>query len=158
MIQTIDKVSDKHSAFVSFLLLNGLNATKAYQSAYPDCSYDTARTNGSMLLANTNIKAEISRQQAEMIKITGYSKQQAHQDLMDDRQLARDQKQPSAAISADSQLIRLYGMDQVAGSESDEQRILDEVKSIQARKIAEQIVLNANKPKHIESKEIKNEV
>ena len=69
--------------------------------------------NSTKLFKRPDVLAEIKRQQAELIKKTGYSKEQAHQDLMDDRQLARDQRQPSAAISADSQLIRLYGMDQI---------------------------------------------
>jgi phage terminase small subunit len=40
------------------------NATKAYQKAY-DCAYTTAMVNGSGLLRNTKVKAEIDRLKAE---------------------------------------------------------------------------------------------
>jgi hypothetical protein len=65
------------------------------------------------LYERPDVLTEIKRQELDLIKKTGYSKEQATQDLIDDRQLARDLNQPSAAISANSQLIRLYGMDQM---------------------------------------------
>ncbi len=141
-------------ALVTAFLLNDSDKGAAMR----DIGYsENYSTNGhcAKLFDRADVKTEIRRQRVELIKKTGYSKEQAHQDLIDDRRLARDQKQPSAAISADSQLIRLYGMDQVDGSSTAEQRILSEINSAQAKLIAEQIVLNANRPKLIESKEIK---
>jgi phage terminase small subunit len=35
------------------------NATRSYMRAYPHCSYETAKANGSKLLTNTNVKARI---------------------------------------------------------------------------------------------------
>ncbi len=102
-------------ALVTAYLVNNRNkALAAIEIGYSQ----TYAKNGdcALLFERDDVKAELRRQEVELIKITGYSKEQAHQDLMDDRQLARDQKQPSAAISADSQLIRLYGMDQQATS------------------------------------------
>ena len=40
----------------------GLNATQSYLKAYPEAAYNTARTEGSKLLANPNIKNYIDEQ------------------------------------------------------------------------------------------------
>ena len=142
--------------FLNYWFINGHNALKAYQEVHPKASNETAKVNGCRILTKANIKAEIKRQELELLEKTGYSKEQAHQDLIDDRQLARDRGQPSAAISADSQLIRLYGMDQMADV-SDEKRVYDENRQLQAAIIAALVVANANQPKLIESKEIEDE-
>lgn len=42
-----------------------LNATQSYLKAYPEASYDTAKTEGSRLLTKPNIKAYISEQMAK---------------------------------------------------------------------------------------------
>ena len=42
-----------------------LNATQSYLKAYPEATYNTARTEGSKLLANPNIKAYIDEQMAK---------------------------------------------------------------------------------------------
>jgi len=54
-----DELTEKQKLFCIYYIEN-FNATKAYQRAY-DCSYDTARTEGSKNLAKPNIKAEIDR-------------------------------------------------------------------------------------------------
>jgi len=50
-------LNDKQSLFVAYYV-KCWNATKAYQKAY-GCAYSTARTEGSRLLANPNIREEI---------------------------------------------------------------------------------------------------
>ena len=52
-------LNDKQKQFC-LLYLKYFNATKAYKEAY-GCSYATANTNGSALLADTRIKEELSR-------------------------------------------------------------------------------------------------
>ena len=42
-----------------------LNATQSYLKAYPEATYNTARTEGSKLLANPNIKNYIDEQMAK---------------------------------------------------------------------------------------------
>lgn len=42
-----------------------LNATQSYLKAYPEASYDTAKTEGSRLLTKPNIKAYINEQMAK---------------------------------------------------------------------------------------------
>ena len=53
------ELTDKQRLFC-ILYVKCFNATKAYQKAY-GCSYETALTNGSVLLGNTRIKNEILR-------------------------------------------------------------------------------------------------
>lgn len=53
------ELTDKQKAFVlEYLRIS--NATQAYINVY-DCAYQTAKTNGSILLTNTNIQNEIKR-------------------------------------------------------------------------------------------------
>jgi phage terminase small subunit len=49
------------------------NATRAYQAAYPDSSYDSANANGSRLLVNDSIKAYIEEIQKDIAKLAGIS-------------------------------------------------------------------------------------
>lgn len=51
----IDKLSPKNKEFLLNYILLGRNATKAYKKTFPKSNYDTCRTNGSKLLAKTNI-------------------------------------------------------------------------------------------------------
>lgn len=63
-LSDIQSADDKRKQFC-LLYLKYYNATKAYQKTY-DCSYETARTNGPALLANTRIKKllnELNQQQ-----------------------------------------------------------------------------------------------
>ena len=49
------------------------NGTRAYQVAYPSCSYDTAKVNASKLLTNTNILSYIEEIQQDIKKLAGVS-------------------------------------------------------------------------------------
>lgn len=53
----MSKLNKKQKAFADYYI-ESLNATESYVKAY-ECSYNTARTNGARLLANTNIKKYI---------------------------------------------------------------------------------------------------
>jgi phage terminase small subunit len=57
----------KHRRFVDAYFRLALNATDAYADAYPKASRETARRNGSMLLTNTDIRAEIDRRFSEQV-------------------------------------------------------------------------------------------
>jgi phage terminase small subunit len=61
-----DELTDKQRLFCMFYL-KYFNATKAYQKAY-DCTYLTARVEGSRNLAKPNIKKEIGRMKEEQAK------------------------------------------------------------------------------------------
>ena len=53
-------LSGPHQKFAEGIA-KGLNATQAYQEAYPKASYDSARTRGADLFANVDIQAEVDR-------------------------------------------------------------------------------------------------
>ena len=61
---TKSKLSKSQKIFADEYLID-LNATQSYLKAYPEATYNTARTEGSKLLANPNIKAYIDEQMAK---------------------------------------------------------------------------------------------
>ncbi|MCT4382775.1 terminase [Leuconostoc suionicum] len=63
------ELTDKQKTFVlEYLRIS--NATQAYINVY-DCTYQTAKTNGSTLLTNTNIQHEIKRLRKAKLKELG---------------------------------------------------------------------------------------
>lgn len=76
-----DELTDKQRLFISYYL-KYWNATKAYQKAY-GCDYDTARTNGSRLLANAHISEEVKRARDEIFAESFLSSQAIIQKYMD---------------------------------------------------------------------------
>ena len=63
------ELTDRQKAFVlEYLRIS--NATQAYINVY-DCTYQTAKTNGSTLLTNTNIQHEIKRLRKAKLKELG---------------------------------------------------------------------------------------
>lgn len=60
-----DELTDKQRLFCMYYT-KYWNATKAYQKAY-ECNYQTANVNGSRLLVNASIKAEINRIKEERL-------------------------------------------------------------------------------------------
>lgn len=60
-----DDLNDAHWRFVLSYVAT-LNATQAYLSAYPGCSYATARANSYKLLTNTHIQAAIKAEQDDL--------------------------------------------------------------------------------------------
>ncbi|MEI8390609.1 MAG: terminase small subunit [bacterium] len=63
-----DNLNPKQKAFCDEYLANGCNATKAYLVAYPDCTYDSARTLAANLLANIGIKKYLDERLKEVDK------------------------------------------------------------------------------------------
>ncbi len=63
-------LSGPHQKFAEGIA-SGLNQTEAYAAAYPRASAATARANGSDLLTNTDIVAEIARLRGEGQKAVG---------------------------------------------------------------------------------------
>ena len=57
------ELNNKHKIFCREYVKNGLNGTKAYMKAYPDCTEETARINASKLLTKTNIQNYIKELQ-----------------------------------------------------------------------------------------------
>lgn len=57
----LEPLSPEEERFVNFLFEENMNRTRAYRRAYPNSSYDAARSSASRLLAKANIKAEVAR-------------------------------------------------------------------------------------------------
>ncbi len=151
MVST-ETLSIKHDEFISKLFLLKFNATKAYAETYPDNK--TPRFSASLLLTNINIKAEIERRKAAV-----------RAEHIADR-AERKRFWTKTMKTASNMTDRLRASELLGKSECDfitvnydlvdEQQLLDKQQQEQARLIAEQIVLNANRSKLIESKEIEN--
>ena len=125
---------------VEAFLANNCDKSKAMQSIGYSKNYSTTG-NCSKLFARTDVLAEIKAQRLELVKKTGFTKEQAHVQLDEDRQFAKRMGQAGAAHSATSSKIRLYGMDQQ--DRGSEQTV---------------IVISPPSPKRVESEIIENEV
>ncbi len=100
------------SALVTAYLCNGMDKGLAALSVgYAQSTVRSA--NHTKLWERGDVKTELKKQQLDLIKKTGFTKEQAHRELDENRQLALELKQPSAATQASTAKIRLYGMDQV---------------------------------------------
>ena len=75
-------IKNEHKVFAHEYVIDW-NGTRAYQVAYPKCSYDTARVNASKLLTNTNINAYIEHIQKDLSKLAGISALSNINTLMD---------------------------------------------------------------------------
>jgi phage terminase small subunit len=79
----------RHKQFVEEYMSNGMNATQAYLSTYPKVTEKTASANGSRLLVNAKIKAEIERLQAKTSKSLNITKESLIKDLIEIKELCK---------------------------------------------------------------------
>lgn len=98
-------------ALATAFLKTNCDKSAAMQEIGYSKNYSTTG-NCSKLFARPDVLGEIAKQRLELIAKTGYTKEQAHAELDENRRLALDLKQPSAATQASTAKIRLYGMDQ----------------------------------------------
>lgn len=68
-----NELTESQKVFCNEYILD-YNGTRAYQVAYPESSYNTAKVNASKLLTNTNILQYIGVLQADLSKATGITK------------------------------------------------------------------------------------
>jgi hypothetical protein len=78
-----------------------------------------------------------------LVKKTGFTKEQAHAELDENRQLALDLKQPSAATQASTAKIRLYGMDQM-DNKRDSTVIIINPPQTSPKRVESEIINNAS--------------
>ena len=71
-MKDFEDLKDSHKAFCKEYVTHW-NKTKAYQTAYPDCSYDSARSASTELFANPSIQAYIEYIQEDLLKLCGIS-------------------------------------------------------------------------------------
>ena len=100
MIAKADKpLIAKHALFVTNLFKHCMNATKAYSDTYPDAG-DSAKQSSSALMTNPDIKAEITRRQAEEANKLNLSRASQHLKLQNALTFAIRCEKPSAMVSA----------------------------------------------------------
>lgn len=113
-MQKSAKLSPVYRAFVGAYTANGYNAAQAYLSIKPDVSYDTARANGSKLLANTDVQQaiqdKIDKAYDKNIASRQYLTQEAHDIGIEAR--SKGQYNPAlTAVDLKAKLNRLYDRD-----------------------------------------------
>lgn len=109
-----NKVNLRHNLFVDYYLADpDKNATKAYLKVYPNCSYNTANSNSSQLLAKTSIKELIAQKEAEILKKSEenviLSRNQLLQQIQTDRIDAKNDKQHSVAMKGNELYAKING-------------------------------------------------
>lgn len=100
-------------ALVTAFLLNDRDKGNAGLAVGYSASY-VRNGNCAKLWDRSDVKAELKRQEIELIKKTGYTKEEAQHELEEARELAMRLNQPSAAVSASNTKMRLHGYDQMA--------------------------------------------
>lgn len=105
---------ERYDTFIANMIINGMNGALAVRKT-PGYSDNCARQTARRLLTINYVKQGIAKKQAELIKKTGYSIEQAQLEYEQARVLAMTINQPAAASTAITGKARLYGMDKDAG-------------------------------------------
>ena len=151
--KTIEKpLSAKHMDFVNYWLINGHNASQAYAKAYPNTK-NGYNAHGARLIAKGSIRAEIVRRTAKLAdkyelkaekvisrlsKIGGLTPATA-----EDKLLTTTSADQIRSLDLLGKHLKLW--DRAGEADQTEQQTLDKAKSICAKRLAEQIVLNSNR-------------
>ncbi|MCP5003714.1 MAG: terminase small subunit [Planctomycetes bacterium] len=114
-----EDLKDSHKKFAEEYILDW-NATRAYQVAYPDCGYDTAKSNGYKLLTNTYIKEYIEEIQKDIAKLAGISRLSIVKDLINIKDHAEQEKDQIKAIEV---VNKMLGMNEPEKTEITEHKI-----------------------------------
>lgn len=101
---------------VSAFILNGRDKGEAMRKTGYSEGYST-NGNCAKLFERSDVIAEIRKQEIELIRKTGLSKEHFAYDLEEAKRLGMKINQPSAAVSAINTNMRLHGMDQIAPSD-----------------------------------------
>lgn len=102
-------------ALVTAYLVNDCNQSKAGMAIGYTEGY-VYNGEYSKLWDRDDVIAELKRQRLELIAKTGFTKEDAHAQIDEDRAYARSKGQAAAAVTSTGQKVRLYGMDQMAES------------------------------------------
>jgi len=103
----------KQKLFIKHYMTNRYNATKAYMSAYPDSSYDSARSSAPDLLANPNIKEYLKKEQDEVADALLITKEKLVIKLLEI--INSDSARNSDKVSATKLLGEMSGFKDVKG-------------------------------------------
>jgi phage terminase small subunit len=100
-------MNEKHKLFVEEWLINGMNASAAYQKIYPNVNELTARANGARLLAKDNIKEFINSKQQETSTRNNITKDQILTVVFD---IMSNAPKHSDRLKASEILLKALGM------------------------------------------------
>ena len=100
---------------------NGRNKTSALKAVGYKSSYYLGGRSDKAVWGNERVREAIAKIDAETAKKASRTVQQLDDMYAEDRTLARDLKQPSAAVSAVTGIARLYGMDKNADTANPDQ-------------------------------------
>ena len=104
-------------AMVTAFLSNGMDKGKAGLLVGYSQSY-VKNGNCAKLWDRADVRVEIKRQRTELVRKMGFTKENAHVQLDEDRDFARKCGQAGSAVSSTNTKMRLYGMDQIAPSDA----------------------------------------
>lgn len=109
-----DKLTAKQEAFALSYVETG-NAAEAYRRAYDvraATKHSSIYVNASKLLDNANVMQRVRDLQVQAAEICLYTVKDAFSEYETARQLALQEANPSAAVSAVNGKVKLFGLDQ----------------------------------------------
>jgi len=104
----MEKLSNKELKFVEHYCKHN-NATQAFLFASPDVTYDTARTEGSRLLAKPCIQSAISQKKEQFSISVNISKESLIEELTNTAEQAKDAGDYKAYTSLKKLIIQMFG-------------------------------------------------
>jgi phage terminase small subunit len=116
-----DDLTPKQEAFAVAYVETG-NAAEAYRRAYDvraATSHSTIYVAASELIRHPKIRGRIEELQQQAAQLALYTIQQAFDEYEAARQLALEEKNPSAAVSAVAGKVKLFGLDAPVKSRMD---------------------------------------
>ena len=106
-----DGLTEKQARFVAEYLKTG-NASEAYRAAYNAANMkpETIQQRAYELLKNGEVAARLAEARERVQKRAEITLESLTQDLLDDREAAREDKNHPAAIAATKALMELHGL------------------------------------------------
>ena len=116
-----DELTQKQEAFALAYVETG-NAAEAYRRAYDVKAatlHSTIYSAASRLMADSKISARVAQLQEQAAELTLYTVKQAFEEYEAARQLALQEANPSAAVSAINGKVKLFGLEAPSRSKTE---------------------------------------
>lgn len=116
---TGDELTEGQEAFARHYFETG-NAAESYRRAYdqpPEARDNWIYVEASQMLDHPKVSLRIQQMQDEAAKLSIYTVKAAFDEYEEARQLATDEKNPSAAVAAVSGKVKLFGLDKPSKQE-----------------------------------------
>lgn len=137
-----DGLTEKQSRFVAEYLKTG-NASEAYRAAYNAANMkpETIHQRAYELLKDSEVAARLAEARERVQKRTEITLESLTQDLLEDREAARQDKNHPAAIAATKALMELHGLK--TGERKNERDPFDELSPEERRERIERLLPEA---------------